>query len=496
MKSTISQIVPQEPAIRLQIREATRDCVKRNKLYPPQTLDHLWDHSQLLLKESKLDYAYLNYTMIMLNNALWESCIAHIPKAERLLLLPVCLRNHKECKAASDELGLLCEECGKCLIPELTHKAEKAGLNVLVAESSSSVSEWVDTGEIRAIIGVSCLHSLEKAFPSMLRHAVPGIAIPLIADGCKDTEFDLSLLDDALSIGEDPYLYAAPNIDIRKHLKQLFSVETVKRYLKASTPYLKNFQKLAYGALCDHGKHYRPMITFGTYCSLLNRSDFPDYMDPIALAVECFHKASLIHDDIEDDDDLRYDKPTMHKQAGISVALNVGDFLIGEGYRLLNHESIPADIRAELYAQAAQAHCELSLGQAQEFESINENITLEQCIETHRLKTAPAFRVSMYMAAIAAGKFEQYREIFNSFANYLGVAYQLMDDLEDTHDNPASAVDCLMRGESIDRKAARAEIFKLYNEYKQKTYTALEDISDPVLKTFLYRLSGRVLKDA
>jgi geranylgeranyl pyrophosphate synthase len=48
-----------------------------------------------------------------------------------------------------------------------------------------------------------------------------------------------------------------------------------------------------------------------------------------------FHKASLIHDDIEDGDALRYGEPTLHSEYGVAVALNVGDLLIGEGYRLL-----------------------------------------------------------------------------------------------------------------------------------------------------------------
>jgi hypothetical protein len=47
----------------------------------------------------------------------------------------------------------------------------------------------------------------------------------------------------------------------------------------------------------------------------------------------------------------------------------------------------------------------------------------------------------------------------------------------------------------MDRETARAEISELYKSYKQKTFSDLECITDPVLKTFLYRLSGRVLKD-
>jgi hypothetical protein len=121
---------------------------------------------------------------------------------------------------------------------------------------------------------------------------------------------------------------------------------------------------------------------------------------------------------------------------------------------------------------------------------------VEQCLQTHLLKTAPAFRVAMYLGAIAAGKFEQYREIFHAFSNALGVAYQLFDDLEDTHTNPASAIDTLMRTQQTDRLAARARISDLYATYKHNTYAALDDLNDPVLKTFLYRLCGRILQDA
>lgn len=496
MSSKSDQVVPQDSATHFQIRQTASKLVRTGKLLPPQTLESLRRLARLCLQQLGFEEVWEDYTMIMLNNALWEDYFAHIPREQRLLLLPVCLRHHEHCQADRDELGLVCAQCGSCTIPEITAKAEKAGLNVLVAESSSSVNEWVEQGEIQGIIGVSCMHSLEKAFTSMLRHAVPGIAVPLIADGCKDTAFDLSTLDEALNIGEVAPFHLVPNANISKHLEQLFARETISRYLNATTPFLRRFPDLVCGALSDNGKHYRPMITFGTYASLLNGSDFPDFLNPIAIAVECFHKASLIHDDIEDGDDTRYDKPTMHKQAGLPTALNAGDFLIGEGYRLLSHESIPAEMRGELYAQAAQAHCELALGQAQEFESLGGDIALEQCLETHRLKTAPAFRVSLYMGAIAAGRFEQYREIFHAFANSLGVAYQLFDDLEDAQANPASAVDCLMRMKNLDRAAARTEISALYQTYKQQTFESLEQVRDSVLKTFLYRLSGRVLKDA
>src|SRR3978361_1545504 len=86
----------------------------------------------------------------------------------------------------------------------------------------------------------------------------------------------------------------------------------------------------------------------------------------IAVAVECFHKASLIHDDIEDNDDLRYGEQTVHAQHGIPVALNVGDLLLGEGYRLIAESDAPAEARAEMLRVAAMGHRNLSLGQGAE----------------------------------------------------------------------------------------------------------------------------------
>jgi len=382
-----------------------------------------------------------------------------------------------------------------CGIPNLSEQADGLGMPVLVAESSSMVADWVEQGEIQAIVGVSCLDSLRKAFPNMFRHAIPGIAIPLTKDGCRDSEFDATFLNDALALDDHAEPFIVPNADLQELMQSLFSVGEVTQYMKATTSYLEKFPGEVYHSLCAHGKHYRPMIVFGIFRALTNRAEIPAFLNPIALAVECFHKASLIHDDIEDGDETRYNEPTLHRRIGTPAALNVGDFLIGEGYRLLGHASIPEELRADLMLQAAQAHCELSLGQAQEFESLTKNIPLEQCLETHRLKTAPAFRVAMAMGAIAAGKFGQYQTVFHEFADMFGVSYQLRDDLDDTLSNPASAVDCLMRHANIAREPARAQIAALYETRRLNTYNILEKITDPLLKIFMYRLIGKVLND-
>ena len=99
-------------------------------------------------------------------------------------------------------------------------------------------------------------------------------------------------------------------------------------------------EQIARDFLATGGKRWRPYLTTCTYMALESdrQEDAPELTSAVkkaVVAIECFHKASLIHDDIEDGDEQRYQRPTLHTAVGVPVALNVGDFLVGEGYRLL-----------------------------------------------------------------------------------------------------------------------------------------------------------------
>ena len=489
----MKQTVPQDLAIREKIRVAAAEHVRAAALNPPLSLHLLARHAEILLAKLELNgLGFDHYVMIELNNALWNSYFPHIARKQRLLLLPFCLRKQPECPAGHDDLGLICRNCGQCNIPRLSAEADALDMPVLVAESSSAVADWVEQGEIQAVVGVSCLESLEKSFPAMLRSAVPGIAVPLLRDGCKDTAFDPDDLERAMSVPQDAELHEFSYSAVRQRIDALFTPGGVSACLPDNM-----LREEAVRALSAHGKHYRPKITAGCWAALdASARDLPDYLEPVALAVECFHKASLIHDDIEDGDAERYGEPTCHVRLGLPSALNLGDYLIGIGYRLFCHKSIPQEMRAVLTVEAAAAHCELALGQAREFEAMrNPAFNEEGCLEIHRLKTAPAFRVALFAAAIAAGRFDELRSLFHAFSDKLGVAYQLYDDLEDTDENPASAVDVLMRSKGLDRETARAETVRMYQAQRDSIYELLEEVGDVPLKIFLYRLAGKVLKD-
>ena len=112
-----------------------------------------------------LDPAHRDYVGVLVSNEAWRDTLATIPYERRLLLMPKCLRVEARCPAPFDEFGLLCKKCGLCSIQDLQTEAERLGYAVLVAEGSAIVMAIIQTGKIDAIVGVSCLSVLERAFP-------------------------------------------------------------------------------------------------------------------------------------------------------------------------------------------------------------------------------------------------------------------------------------------------------------------------------------------
>lgn len=491
-----TQRVPPDSPTRLLIRDTARQIVAEERLVPPLTLAQLQQQASHLLKRLQLADAGLDhYAIILLNNALWETVFSAFPRDQRLLLLPVCLRNHERCKAPRDDMGLLCQDCGACRIPAFTEAAESHGIPVLVSESSSSVSEWVEQGAIQAVIGVSCLESMEKTFPAIFRNGIPGIGVPLLVDGCRDTVPDTDLLLEVLSVPETPPLPLPVFHDLRKPLDRLFQNDSLSRLLELANDCADRFPKDEVTWILTQGRHYRPLLAAAIFLVLSRRTELPEFMEPVLLAIECFHKASLIHDDIEDGDPIRYGEPTLHVKIGEAAALNAGDFLLGEGYRLLARTELSADQRVALLSEAARAHCELTLGQSLEFKSADKPRSLETCLEIARLKTVPAFRAALLLGAIAAGGITEYRELLEAFSEAFGIAFQLRDDLDDAAPNPASAVDCVMQSRAIPRDDARRIVVDCYLDYRSRAYATLEPLANPALKILLYRLIGKVLND-
>lgn len=420
----------------LQRRQAMRALVEKyvaqHKPVPPMPLGEMRVHAEKALRGAGENAGFIEYAAVLLNNAMWHEQLASVPYGRRLLLMPKCLRVEATCPAPFDEFGLLCKQCGQCSIQDLQEEAERLGYAVLVAEGSAIVMSIIGTGKIDAIVGVSCLSVLEKAFPYMESAAIPGIAIPLLQDDCKDTNVDLDWIWDVIHLTSDDKTYRLDLDQLRGQVDGWFAESELDGLLG---PVASRTEQIARRWLARGGKRWRPFLTVCAYQAMKEDFHTPvaDDLKRLAIAVECFHKASLIHDDIEDGDDRRYDEPTVHAEHGVPVAINVGDYLLGEGYRLIASVEAPADQLAAMLKIAAEGHRDLSLGQGAElcWQAEPQALRSTQVLDIFRRKTAPAFEVALRIGAIAAGAGQEIQPILQQYSTALGIAYQISDDLSD-----------------------------------------------------------------
>jgi geranylgeranyl pyrophosphate synthase len=434
--------IPRTKQQRNKLLQIVTDYTEQKKPVGPLSLTELQMHSEKVIEIANVDPKYRGFVAVLVNNQVWRQTVAGIPFEKRLLLLPKCLRNQDQCQASFDELGLVCEHCGGCIIDELKSQAERLGYAVLIAEGSPVVTSLIETGKIEAVVGVSCLSVLQQVFPYMEAGAVPGIAIPLLQDGCANTSADIDWVWDAIYLNTDDQTCRLNLEDLHNQVDNWFSSESLEILLG---PADGQTEKIALEWMAKAGKRWRPFLTACAYQALAENpralpgarqaagATLPDKVRRAAVAVECFHKASLIHDDIEDGDTLRYDQKTLHAQYGVPIALNVGDFLLGEGYRLLAELKVSDDSRIKLLTAAAQGHRSLCLGQGNELSWMRQPrpLGVAEVIDIFRKKTSPAFEVALRVGAQLSSYGDELDAVLEQYSKSLGIAYQIRDDIED-----------------------------------------------------------------
>lgn len=472
--------IPPTPLIRQQILHAVRKYVMEFNPVPPLPSEELKVHADRLINSLGCDPIYRDFIGVLLNNEMWRESLAAVPFERRLLLLPKCLRVESKCPAPFDEFGLLCKQCGLCSIQDLTVEAEKLGYAVLVAEGSAIVMSLIQTGKIEAIVGVSCLSVLERAFPYMEAAAIPGVAVPLLQDDCIDTNVDLDWVWDYIHLTSDDKTRRLDLSALRDEVDSWFTAASLEILLgPAATP----AEKAARDWLMRAGKRWRPFLTIATWRALEpSAKETTADLKRIAIAVECFHKASLIHDDIEDGDAVRYGLKTLHAEYGVPVALNVGDLLIGEGYRLLASCNLKAELKCEMLKVAAEGQRELCRGQGAELDWNRSPAALTpvQVVDIFRRKTAPAFEVALRLGAIAANRHDECEEVISSYSSALGIAYQIRDDLSD-FDGTGDSNDLANLRPSLLLAIARDRASGDSREYLEKVWSGQQPAEPEVL---------------
>ena len=526
--------VPPSRPERERLLDVIRRYLRTHRAVPPFSVAELRAHADAVLAAAGAAEPYRPFVAVLISNEAWRETVAAVPYAHRLLLLPKCLRSESQCAGVIDELGLVCGGCGRCPIRDLKTEAERLGYAVLVAEGAALVMSLIENRRIEAVVGVSCLPALEAIYPLMEAAAVPGIAIPLLYNGCVGTDVDLDWVWDAMQLAPGD---APPQLDmdsLRTQVESWFSPDGLKALLG---PAPSETERIARSWLAKSGKRWRPFLAACTFQAFNanGHETLPDDLRRLALAVECFHKASLVHDDIEDEDALRYGEKTLHEQHGVPVALNVGDFLLGEGYRLIAESRFPAKRRAEMLRTAAGGHRELCIGQGAElcWARAPGPLTPADVLDIFRRKTAPAFEVALRLGALAAGAPGGLWEVLHGYSEALGIAYQIRDDLKDWHgegepndlgamrpsillaiawdradDDQRRLIECVWRRSLRPGRAAteerqvfetlgvESEARRLLAAYKDEAVRCLGPLDGAALKGLLRRVIFRIFHDS
>ncbi|HEV3025320.1 MAG TPA: DUF116 domain-containing protein, partial [Pirellulales bacterium] len=428
--------MPDTLALRESLRAHCADVAARLDKSRPLGKDELEAIARRTLDDASLAEGFLGWTMVALATAFWQEQVAGVPYERRLFLLPHCLKHAEGCPADYDDYGLDCRKCGACSIADFRARAEDLGYKVLVAEGSPIVLKIIVGGYIDAICGVACLNVLEKAIDKILLAGIPCMAVPLLSSDCRNTSVDEDWVLDMINVRhEPPKQQTRTYVHLMRTAAGLFEPAELERLSPrlrggprlaqlngqgvAGLDPIAGTEAIAYDFLSKGGKHSRPFITLAVYDALTGGAgtgpdgaeklaELADAVKRAAMSIETFHKASLVHDDIEDDDAFRYGETTLHRKYGTATAINVGDYLIGLGYRLISRDAgaIGSDAAADILNRLADSHMRLSEGQGAELlwrDSLDKRLTPLDALKIYALKTAPAFEAAIYSGLRLAG---------------------------------------------------------------------------------------------
>lgn len=460
--------VPETRQLRDHLKARCREVAAKLDKTTPMTKDDMEVVARGLLEEENLGEGYVGWIMVMLSGEFYRDQVAATDPKRRLFLLPHCLKHAEGCPADYDEFGMNCKQCGACSIADFRAIAEDMGYRVLVAEGSPVVMKIIVSGYVDAIVGVACLNVLEKAIDKILLAGIPCMAVPLLSSDCRNTSVDEEWVSEMIQTRADaPAQHTRSYIHLLRCASDLFQGESFKRLAPATRASatdnssiatnesdllcgvdpIASTEALALDFVSRGGKYSRPFMTLATYDALTDgKATLPNgqeivngYSDAVlrsAMSIEMFHKASLVHDDIEDDDHFRYGQPAMHDKYGLPTAINVGDYMIGLGYRMVSRETatLGPECAADILDCLANAHTRLAEGQGAELlwrDRGDKRLTPLDALKVYALKTSPAFEAALYMGARLAGPVEEMAEPIRMYARNIGVAFQILNDLGD-----------------------------------------------------------------
>ncbi|NLL63556.1 MAG: polyprenyl synthetase family protein [Ruminococcaceae bacterium] len=186
------------------------------------------------------------------------------------------------------------------------------------------------------------------------------------------------------------------------------------------------------------GKRLRPIIVL-EFCKLC-KGNIADAIS-FACALEMIHTYSLIHDDLPcmDNDIFRRGQESCHKKFGEDYALLAGDALLTYAFQIASNAGVPPAKTVRCIRALANYAGIFGMIGGQTLDIQNEgrkDLTLEELAETHRLKTGALFRAAAEIGCITGNATCQQYDAARIFAENIGIAFQIIDDVLDVIGNP------------------------------------------------------------
>ena len=222
----------------------------------------------------------------------------------------------------------------------------------------------------------------------------------------------------------------------------------------------------------DSGKRIRPLVFLETVKMLLGKEAIDEKIIDLALSLEMVHAYSLVHDDMPcmDNDDYRRGKLTVHKKFGEDLAVLVGDSLLTFAFENILDLSVYDQRFLLLGKYLAKACGKEGMIKGQVFDiKADKNVDLAYVLDVYKNKTARLFMAALVMAGLYAGVSDEKIKKLEEYAYYLGLSFQLQDDILDKYDEiELNILSCI----SMD------EAKKLLLDFNKKAKENIKDFKD------------------
>jgi len=246
----------------------------------------------------------------------------------------------------------------------------------------------------------------------------------------------------------------------------------LKNYLTPNSEYEEKIYEAMKYSIFAGGKRIRPILMIEAYNVLNN---YEKAVEPFAVAIEMIHTYSLIHDDLPamDDDDYRRGKLTNHKVYGDGIAILAGDALLNLAFEIMIEGSLQNDMKLGLQAmkilgERSGVHGMIG-GQVIDLLSENREISIETVTYIHEHKTAALIHAAVEVGVLLAGGTKEQLEKMKKFGYYLGMAFQIQDDILDK----IGKQEILGKSIDSDEKNKKATYVSFYGLEKSKEQVIL-----------------------